>query len=326
MQRWQAATLAVMMFGCLEPLTDDQPGYSRHILPPGSEIASAYDDVQLNRKIDLNDGLSGNIPIKTGFAAGSEVRYWDLGPAKRSASPAYLLTRCADGSPLANGAVDHPIVVETIPGDSDYSPYRALNWTCVTDRYNGELFTSLDAINDGIDLGLLNEPIAAERWLNLPIVGQDVGLSLGRTVRPAATAYYRGTRVLYHNFVDQEGDFPNPTTLPQPGYVYEISRLGYAYVIDKVIFSQPYTTDGVRNPRYSPQWTLVTVTLRSVSVAIPDDEAQQMMDIQSWTREEDIVTFNSAGYPLPKPGTRVLAVSVTQTRVNRPFALHTEVP
>ena len=64
-------------------MVDDQAGYSRHLLPAGSNVPVAYDDVTIARKIDNNDGLTGQmISPKDAFAAGSPLKYWDLGAAK----------------------------------------------------------------------------------------------------------------------------------------------------------------------------------------------------------------------------------------------------
>jgi len=324
MQRWHGAALAVTLCSaCLEPLTDDDPGYSRNVLPRGAAVQSAYSDLQINRKIDLNDGLTGPVvPIKNGFAGGTPVRYWDLGPAKRSTAPAYDIAKCENGAPVTDDPWVHPLVMETIPGDTDYSPYRAISYACVTPKYNGEQFTSVEALEDGIELGLIEEPMPADIWVNVPVVGRNVDLSYGDRNQPPERGFYKGREVLHHSFINQEGPFRNPTTPPSAGYVYEIARLGFAGTVLKVIFSQRFLdADGRRNQAYSPQWILVAVTLRGVSAAIPGDMEQEAADIESWDSEDDIVTLNAQGVPTPKLGTRVLAATVTQTRVNRPFVI-----
>lgn len=323
MQRWHGAALAVTLLcsACLEPLTDDKPGYSRNVLDAGAPVASAYADLQINRKIEINDGLTGPVvPIKTGYAGGEVARYWDLGPAKARTAPAYDLATCENGAPIAADPVVHPLIMETIPGDADYSPFRAISYACVIpSRYTGQQFTSVEALEDGIELGLIEEPRPADIWVNVPIVGRGIDLSFGERNQAPERGFYKGREVLHHSFMDQEGPFR--TTAPPPaGYVYEIARLGFATTILKVIFSQRFLDgEGRRNQAYSPQWILVAVTLRGVSQAIPGDAEQEAADIASWDSEDDIVTLSPMGVPAPKAGTRVLAATVTQTRVNRPF-------
>lgn len=322
MQRWQGALLAAALCsGCLEPLVDDQPGYSRHVLPAGSGVPSAYDDVQLARKIDMGDGLNNQtLMVKDGFAAGQPVKFWDLGPAKRSAVPAYLLARCEGGRPLPDQPVDHPLLIDTLPGDSDYSPFRTIAFACITASYAGQRITSLDALDDAIDLGLVLEPQAATIWRNLPVVNRGIGLNVRDTVRQPAEAYYKGKTVQYHNFLDEEGEFPNAGTIPT-GYMYEIAKPGTMGVA-KTIFSQPYAAaDGSRNPRYSPQWIQVAVPINPMA-----DKELVEAEFAAWDEDTDIVQYSAMGVPSAKTGTVVGTITVSQNRVNRPFLVHEVTP
>jgi hypothetical protein len=331
MQRWQGAALAVALCsGCLEPLVDDDPGYSRYVLPPGSPVASGYADLQINRKIDLNDGVgAGVVPLKTGFADGKEVKYWDLGTAKRAAAPAYALARCGpDGTALPGSKLSQwPVIMETIPGDSDYSMYRAVSWVCLTDKYRDEVIPSSDALNDAVELGLVTDPRAADFWVNLPVVAQGVELAGTAGNRPPQRAFYKGKEILLHEFDDQEGRMPYKAGENiKVGNVYEIVKSGAMGVV-RVIFSQPIERDGVRNPDYSPQWMFYTVTLKALVVSgmttLEAEQAKENADIESWTQESDIVSVNPmTGAPTPK-ASRVLSVtaSATTPRVNRPFVV-----
>ncbi|MET0343387.1 MAG: hypothetical protein ABW252_20420 [Polyangiales bacterium] len=319
MQRWQGAALAAALCsGCLDPLVDDQPGYSRLVLAPGTAVASAYDDPLIARKIDTNDGVGmGAIALKSGFAAGDAVRYWDLGAARRP-SPAYLLYDCsiAPHRPLAQ----HAPIVESIPGDVDYSPFRSLYKRCVTPKYAGHLLTSIEALEDAFDLGLVGEPEAAGLWRNMPIVAPNVDLSFDTATRRASEAYYEGKTVLFHQFTDQEGEFSNPSMMPPPGYALEIVRPDAPAAVVRTIFSQAYrAADGTQNPAYTPQWTVVTLTLRALDPALATDAQQEEIDLQSWTRDTDLVSYGPSGSPMKKPGTRVATLQTANTRVNRPF-------
>ena len=319
MQRWQGAALGVALCsGCLEPMVDDDPGYSRYVLPPGSAVESAYADLQINRKIDMQDGINPPaVMLKTGFAGGQEVKYWDFGAAKRSAAHAYALASCTpDGQPLPDAAVGrYPIIIETIPGDTDYSPYRAINWVCTTDKYKDEVISSSDALNDAIDLGLVRDPRPADIWVHVPVIGQGVEIAGAGQPRPALTAYYKGKSVLYTSFEDQEGRFPyEAKPLPAPN-VYDIVIQGSTNVV-RTVFAQPLMKDGAKNPAYSPQWSLYTVTLKPEM-----DEAKNAAELDAIRNESDLVTLNMMGVPMAKPMTRVTMVTanMTTSRVNRPL-------
>jgi hypothetical protein len=319
MQRWQGAALAlVWCAGCLDPLVEDDPGYSRWVKPSGTVIPSAYLDLQINRKIDNNDGASmPSVALKAGFAGGVSVSWWDLGVAKRSAAPAYGIARCTPEG--VQPIVEHPVIVDNIPGDSDYSPYRAIQWACVLPKYNGEVISSLDAFNDAIDLGLIDDPSGkmTDAWVNQPIVNQNVagGLPMGPL---ASTAYYRGQTVFYYDMQTQEGTFTFDAMPVVTGNVYEIVKPGQMAAA-RVIFSQPYADPvdpSMRNSKYSPSWLVVTVTLK----AQPDAAAFDAV-IDTLKAESDLVTvgMNNA---LTVKNTMVIASAVATTnRVNRTFVV-----
>jgi hypothetical protein len=326
MQRWHEAALAVVLLcgGCLDSMVGDQPGYSRFILPPMSMPPLATDDVTTLRKIDVNDGVAkpGIMP-KVGWAAGEQLMYWDFGAGKSRATVAYVIATCNGGPPAPT---EHPVIVDSIPGDSDYSPYRALLFACTTDKYNGEILPSVDAFNDAIDLGLITDPTGsnATYWVDQPITtGIDVPL-VGGLPTQSRLAFYRGTTVSYQTMEPQEG--PNMFDGAMPvltGNVYEILKPGSMAPV-KVIFSQPgRLPDGGRNPQYTPAWIQVTVTLKAPSVTPPNDMAALAAAydtiLAGLTKESDLVTvgMNNA---LTVANTSIIQSAVATTnRVNRPF-------
>jgi hypothetical protein len=319
MQRWRGAALAVALCsGCLDPLVDDQPGYGRLVLPPGTQPTTVYEDPLILRKIDMNDGVGmGPIPIKNGFAAGSEVKFWDFGTARRPA-PAYVLLNCTEGRPTG-----HAPIIESIPGDVDYSPFRAIFNSCVTPKYAGQVLPSSEALDEAVEIGLITEPVAANVWRNMPVVKNNVELSFGASTRRASEAYYEGKIVSFHQFADQEGEFANPSMLPTPGFVFEIVRPDAPTTVVRTIFSQPYRlADGSRNPAYTPQWTVVTLTLRPLNAAIPTDQQDEADELARWTKDADIVTYGMSG-PVKRDGSRIQSLVVTAgTRANRPFLIN----
>jgi hypothetical protein len=333
MQRWQGAALAVVFFcaGCLDSMVEDAPGYSRWILPPGSVPPPATDDVTTSRKIDVNDGVTKpSITPKTGWAAGQQVMYWDFGSGKRGASPAYAIVRCTADGMMQPTDPPHPVIVDSIPGDSDYSPYRAFQYACVTDKYKSQVIPSLDAFNDAIDLGLITDPTAtpATTWINQPIHTPDVML-VGGVAGQTNIAFYRDTSVVYETMLPQEGPFKYDPTMGVPtGNAYEIVKPGSPTPV-KVIFSQPYLlADGSKNPSYSPAWIQVTVTLNrpAASDNVPANDMNALNAfydgvLATMSKESDLVTvgMNNA---LTVVNTKAIAsATATTTRVNRPFVV-----
>src|SRR5690606_37992097 len=142
------------------------------ILESGSEVKSIAEDPVSLRRIDMNDGISmGKAGLKSGFAVGVPVKYWELGSGRGTAVPAYQLARCgADNKPLAENQPDHPLLIENLPGDSDYTQLWGIYYVCVTPSYRGELFTSLAALSDAYDLGLAIEPEEPLAWKFHPVV------------------------------------------------------------------------------------------------------------------------------------------------------------
>ncbi|HEX5657844.1 MAG TPA: hypothetical protein VFX59_11645, partial [Polyangiales bacterium] len=322
------AALAVVLLcgGCLDSMVGDQPGYSRYILPPGSSMPPfATDDVTTFRKIDVNDGVAkpGIMP-KVGWAAGEQVMYWDFGAGKLRSTPAYVIASCNGTDPTPTG---HPVIVDSIPGDSDYSPYRALLFACITDKYKGEVLPSVDAFNDAIDLGLITDPTGgnATYWVDHPITtGIEVPL-IGGVNDQRRLAFYRGTSVWYETMEPQEG--PNPFDGVMPvvtNNVYEIVKPNTTAVL-KVIFAQPLRgPDGTRNLKYTPAWLQVTVTLEVPKDVAPPGDAAALSAaydaaLAKLTKESDLVTvgMNNA---LTVVDTKLVRSAVATTnRVNRPF-------
>lgn len=179
-----AAAAVVLTAGCLDPLVKDTPGASSHLLPPGTPIPSVADNPELTIQIRLNDGLDdtafmmsgGVIPRGTGVSAGVPVRFWSFGPATRAPSPIYqFFRRTAAGLTR----IDHPALLDALPGDPGYSPLHGINQVVVTDAYAGELITTMAALADAIDLGLVEEPVPIRMFVDSPVVLPGTKLDVG---------------------------------------------------------------------------------------------------------------------------------------------------
>jgi len=194
-----AVWIAFLLTGCrLEPLVGDEPGASLEILPAGSEVPRIDDNLELLHQIQVHDGLDdtalemsgGVVPRLTGWAEGVQVSYWSFGVVPRFASLAYVFV---DGG---GTRIDHPMLLDSIPGDAVYSPMRKIQHVVVTGAYDGELFTTLEALTDGVELGLLEEPVPTGTWFDAPVVMPGTTLDQGEGVAPRAPveAFVQGYR------------------------------------------------------------------------------------------------------------------------------------
>jgi hypothetical protein len=314
MLRLRSAALAsflvtsIGLSGCLDPLSDDQPGYSRHLLPSGSEIPSAANDPAVNRKIDMNDGISmGKAPLKSGFANGVAVKYWDLGSGRGSASPAYQLARCDSGGRPTGQQPNHPLLVDALPGDAEYTQIWAIYYVCLTPSYNGELITNLSALSDAYELGMAIEPKEPLSWRHHPIVMEGVMLEGATdTSGMIEPLFVRGMRASTVDFGADGEVTPSMGKSVTTANVYEIVRPGSTKVERVVFGSLGISPEGTRIEGYAPIWTVVTATITADA------------DITMFTKESDIATVNM-DRTLTKASPLVVSVVATMNRFARPL-------
>lgn len=196
--------VAISAAGCMGPLVSDEvldarppdapdapPPSSANILPPGTVVPSISTNAELITQIRINDGLNdatlmmnnGVVMRGTGKSAGVLVRFWNFGPAAMEGTtavvaPLYVLGRL-DGAGAFTPLPDHPPLIDTICGDIRYSAMRRVFNVPVTERYAGEVITTLAALSDAIDLGLLGEPVPDGTWMNMPVVLPGTTLDVG---------------------------------------------------------------------------------------------------------------------------------------------------
>lgn len=224
--------IAAAAAGCrLDPLVDDAPGASAYLLPSGAVVPSVVDNDNLANQIALNDGLDDAtagaaiiVPLQTGASAGAAVRFWAFGAATFAPSPLYQFF-AEDGTPI-----DHPGLVDALPGDPGYSPVHALVHVVVTAAYDGQRITSSQALSDAIELGLVQEPAPSTSLVASPIVLPSTQLEVGATM-PAepVKVYARGYRVgaffLGGALGVQPGKFFVPTS--NVSFLREATGVGY---------------------------------------------------------------------------------------------------
>jgi hypothetical protein len=195
----------------LGPLGDDpmhtpadaNPTGARYVMPAGATVPHVSDNPSMLADIRANDGLSdtqlamaNGVLVRTaGKAGGVNVMFWNFGPALMSGnfpvvSSVYVLV---DGIQPVN----HPELIDTIPGDPRYSQVRRVMNVPVTATYAGELITSIDALAEALEMGIIGEPVSAGVWRNMPVVPPDTKLELGGTAAPLppSEVYALGHRV-----------------------------------------------------------------------------------------------------------------------------------
>ncbi|HWM86874.1 MAG TPA: hypothetical protein VNO33_13570 [Kofleriaceae bacterium] len=297
---------ALALAACLDPQVSDEPGLPGLILPPGSEVPSAHDDPVIDRQIDQNDGDDDVIARVQGFAAGEGTSYWDFGPAPDFAAPLFILVREGPGGELV--PIDHPTIIDAIPGDTGYSPFWAVFALVVTDLYQDELVTSFAAVQEAVQLGLVEPPVLQDQAVNCPVVARGVTLEVGEgePLAPPSCFYWRGMTVDYYDFgpfaLEPRADVPT-----RPRYV--LRRVG-GEPLSEVLLSLDITGDGDRNdtndvfpdragePAYSPLCQTVDVAVDAAIDSIDTFADETMSAIRAATDlfDPDAVEGIVAGY------------------------------
>ena len=197
------ASLAGLATACLDPLTSDEaPAPASLLLPAGSLVPSGYLDDAVAQQIANNDGVeSGVVPLLKGFSEGGPIRYWDFGESVDFATPIFILADKRGMETDAYVRLDHLPIIDSIPGDLNYSPFWAFFHVEVTDVYQGELITSVAAMEEAQELGLILAPVPEGRAKNCPLVAEDVTLQISTAEpRPPSQLYWRGQMLNYYDF------------------------------------------------------------------------------------------------------------------------------
>lgn len=209
--RYASPWLTLLLVACLDPLVSDQVERPDLILPPGTEPPLLADDPLARDALDALDGVSGTlIPLRTGFAHGARVLYWDFGPASPAPIPLYLLVQETPEGPFETPSgrfapvPGHPPLFDAIPGDPGYSPWWTMVLVPVTDRYDGEVLASFSAIDEAYRVGLVGLPIILPTAINCPVVLPEARLETlpgdADSLREPNRAYYKGKTVHYFSF------------------------------------------------------------------------------------------------------------------------------
>jgi hypothetical protein len=257
----------------------------------------------------MNDGISNmSAPLKSGFALGKAVKYWDLGMGRGTATPAYQLAHCdADQVPLADAPIDHPLLFDSVPGDTDYTQCWAVSFVCVTPKYQGQRIATMLALSDAYELGLALEPKEPLQWKHAPVVQEGVVLEGASESVGLRTAYSRGLSFTLADFGDSGTVDPSIVSMGKSitiGNVYEIVKAGSTKVERVVFGSAGFNEDGTPSEKYVGVWTLVNVTVAADA------------DVSLFSKESDIATVNM-DRTFTKSSDKVNSIVASTTRTSR---------
>lgn len=245
-----ACCIAVALLGaCLDPSPNLHAGYSSELIAAAdaAQVPLLESDDVLRARLDANDGLEMPfIPLRSGFVGQQVVHYWDFGVTPAGAKPMWIFRRrTADGRAVDVG---HYALIDSIPGDTGYTPFRMVYTVFVTDAYAGEKITSVAALEDALELGLLEEPQWKDTYANWPVGLAATELDMGPDREPmhAEPVYYRGKIANHFNleaaggpgaFSVEKGPIPTPN-------VYLLRRQNEAKPLDEVVWKLDLDDDG----------------------------------------------------------------------------------
>jgi hypothetical protein len=191
------ALLGSVAPACLGPLVSDQIDPSTVFADPNAPVTHVESDPEYAKNVAL---FPGSIPRLQGWANGVRIHYWNVpGPNPDVIVPFYVLTS------RTGQAVDPRPIIDALPGDAGYSPWWRKTLIYTTDKYAGQLIRSRDAIDLGVQLGIL-EPngVATSSVVDCPVVLRDTPpLDLGGGLtKSATTVWYRNHKVHWMRFGD----------------------------------------------------------------------------------------------------------------------------
>jgi hypothetical protein len=305
--------------GCLEPRVTDEvpPGL---VLPAGSAVPGLVSDPDLARQVDENDAVERRVLRNSAFVGGSQVFYWDFGPAPDNSAPLFLLRMPTPDDSLE--FVAHPPILDVVPGDPNYTPYWAI-WTVpITDKYAGEIIPSLQALQEAEELGIVGMPEQRTGYLNCPVVHPDVRIEVGGDADDVAPTpgFYRGLEVGLVNFAFRQL-LEDKTHVPI-AEIYLLRREGGDPLSEglrgvdmtgdgDILDSNNLFQFGLTDDGYSPLSRVVFVTVPDTYMSIDSYQDEGMADAM-----DDGALF-TGDPPTPRSGA-VVSVDRTEELRNLP--------
>ena len=192
--------LSVLVAGCMGPLASDELTSATVIWPEWTDVPELEEDHALAQQVLAGQGFDGTIvPLLSGFSGGHPVRFWDFGVAPREAAPIFMLVSDIAEDGTFTPVEGHPTIIDVVPGDVGYSPFWQVFLLPVTDVYDGELLTSIDAIQEAREQGLADAAVALDLYVNCPVVHRDTELEMPDGFKEPSQFFYKDTLASYYD-------------------------------------------------------------------------------------------------------------------------------
>jgi hypothetical protein len=265
-----------LLLGCLDSGDPEKAGYSAQLLAPDAEVPLYDSDEALRARLNAADGQESTmIPLRTGYAGGREIHYWDFGVTPSGAKPVWVFRAGGVES-------DHPDLIDSVPGDTGHTSFRKVYVVYFTNAYAGQRITSVQALEDALELGLLEEPFWENLYANLPVVLADAELEVGPDETPLKPepVYYRGRTT--HHFKLSAARGPGPFTVEKPPIpspnAYLPRRQDEAKTLDEAAWRADLNGDGDTTDSnvvfsLSPGDMGYTSLWKQIDVVVPPDYA-----------------------------------------------------
>lgn len=306
-----AIVLTLAGVGCDEPL---------------EPLPSVYDMPALAGLLDEEDGIDEGEGRSSAFVHGEPVRYWSFGVGGERAMPLYRLCR-AEGEE-ACVPIDHPPIVDRLPGDEGYAPYGQEHWVELPEGWTGRL-ASVEEIEAALDALGLDAPRPTSILWHCPIAGPSATLEVAANTVVAATQpiYVRGMEARCFDFSAN----PNRAVFPDGQLfvrnVYVLTREGEEQPLTERARMMDLTGDGDTNDSnnifgvglddadYTPLWRIVRVTVPSETSSIDDTLDETQAQYQDAHDLFDV----APDYTITPIDGRVVAHELTESLLNCPL-------
>ncbi len=290
-------------------------------------LPSVYDDPAMAAAIAADDGFDGVATLHNGFVHGAPISYWTVAAGGERAMPVYRLCRPEGGDDCA--ALDHPPVIDALPGDADYSPFAQVHWVELPEGWDGRL-ASLEAIEaERSRLGLPAPRPTSELW-HCPVASLDAEIEVGpmATVLPETVVYVRDREARCFDF---SASRPNRAVLPDGTMfvrnVYLLTREGDDDPLVEWMRDEDLNGDGdlrdsnnilgvdLEDGDYTPLWRMVLVTVPASVGSIDTSMDQTVADYTASTDMFDI----APDYTITPRTDRLVSYEITDQLVNCPL-------
>lgn len=291
-------------------------------------LATANPD--LAAMVEEADQVDGTLPILNGFVDGEPVSYWTIGLSPAAPQRVRVLCREVDGECILE---DHPIVLETLPGEAGYSAFAQVTEVHVTEDYDGEVMASFEAIDDAVSDGLatLEERNA---YINCPIVDPEIRLEMRDGSEAAPMAVYvrdmQAACMLFDRGTGSLGLGERGTEMGEVliRNVYVLTREGEEMPLMEAARMEDITGDGdavdsnnifgaaLGDVDYTPLWRMVAVTVPSEYASVDTNMDQTMAD---YTYDSDMFEVDPLTYEITPIDGQIVSYEETDMLINCPL-------